>query len=141
MKTSYPINLYLLFLLLGVELFILRTVGQFLFYIPFTFFFYYVTFSRYACRVSIKEGMLTLNYFFFWEKDIKLNINSLQQVDYGKGFYDPVNDKSLGGFFSFPKYCFDKLILRVGGNDQEILINTRLLQFDKLFAALKDVTE
>jgi hypothetical protein len=143
MKTKYPLSVYVILMIMAVELyvFIYSPIVKMLFYFVLTFLLLYAFFSRYACKVILYEDKVLVKYFFFWDKDICIPLGKFVGVDYYKGFYDFVDDQMQGGFFNFPKYCYDKIVLKSSDEEVELFINTRLFSFKKLYHALKRTVE
>lgn len=142
-KTKYPLSVYLILMIMAAELYfsINSSIGKMIFYFLITFLLLYVFLSRYACKVTLYEDKILIKYFFFWDKDICLYLNKFDGIDYSKGFYDFVDNKMLGGFFNFPKYCYDKIVLKSSNEEVEVFINTRLFFFKKLYHALMQKIE
>src|SRR5690606_15723282 len=140
-KTNYPLNSYLLLIILVVEgVFMIGfPISMILFYIAGTFLLFYILFSRYACKVTIYDNRILVQYFFFWEKNVCLLFEEISEVDYAKGFYDLVDDKALGGLYGFPRYCYDQLIFKKKSSEIEILVNTRIGTFGKMFSNLREI--
>jgi len=136
LQVNYPINLYLL-LPFSIGPLILLFPAPFikiLFYGILFFFFFYILFSRQACRMEIENNLLKINYFFFWDKNVIVDLNDIVSADYGKSFYDLVSDKRLGDIFAFPKYCYDELVLEMkDGKEIYLHTNTRMFGFNKVY--------
>lgn len=103
-----------------------------------TFLFLYILFSRYACKVELFEDRVTFKYFFFWDKNISIPFEKVNTVDYEKSFYDFIDDKTIGGLYSFPKYCYDKIVFKTQAEEVEVLVNTRIFTFNKLFSLIEN---
>jgi len=114
------------------------TIDKILFYLALTFLFFYILFSRYACRVTVFNDKILFRYFFFWDKDVCILLNKVSNIDYAKSFYDIIDDKALGGLYGFPKYCYDKIIFKMASDEVEVLVNTRLYSFNKLYSIIKE---
>lgn len=77
--------------------------------------------------------------FLFWYKTIRLEIINYSEIDYEKSYYDLISDKSIGGLYGFPKYCYDKIILkRKDGEVEEFYVNTLMFSFKKAFLAIQE---
>lgn len=141
-KTKYPISVYFLLFTLTVQAVLLREFSIFkvCFYLLLTFCFLYVLFSRYACRIKVYDDSIKIKYFFFWDKDISIPLQGVHRVDYMKGFYDLTSDKSFAGLYSFPKYCYDKIVFQYERNEIEVLINTRIFMFDRAYSLIESKT-
>ena len=114
-------------------------VLKIIFYDILTFFFVYILFCRYACRIVISTSLIEINYFFFWDKNIKIPFTNIEEIDYQKGFYDFIDDKAISGLYSFPKYCYDILIVHSNVEPKEVFVNTRIFSFNKVVRYLKNV--
>lgn len=125
-----------MFFVLSAEalLFMGSPITKVVFYLVTSFLFFYLLFSRYACRILLYEDEIYVRYFFFWEKNTCVLLNKVQGVDYRKGFYDFIDDKSLGGLYSFPKYCYDEIIIKKMSGEFELHVNTMLFSFNKLIS-------
>lgn len=143
LKTQIPLNYYFIFsatagcLLLIFPAPLFKTV----FYEVLIFFYLYFFLGRNACRIVLTDTELRIKYCFFWEKDITVNLGDIAEIDYERGFYDLFSDKTRGGLFVFPKYCSDRLILKMKNNYSIgvmlININTRAFQFDIILKKLR----
>lgn len=140
LKTKYPLSIYMIFMIMGLELFFLinSSIDKILFYSIITFLFFYVFLGRYACKVIVFEDKVVVRYFFFWYKNICIDLNNVNSIDYAKGFYDFTDEKLLGGFYNFPKYCYDKLLFKTSTEEIEVFINTRVFCFNKLYRVIKE---
>lgn len=138
-STKYPLNSYLILPLTVIQVFFVLDGGlvKTIFYLVVTLFFLYIFLGRHACKVEVRENEVYIHYFFFWEKDICVSTNKIMSIDYGKGFYDLFNDKTIGGLYVFPKYCYDKMIITTDTDNVEVCINTRMFMFDKLVFFLR----
>lgn len=145
MKTGLPLNLFLVILVTVLFVFFLipANLGKVIFYAAFVFLFLYILLSRYAGTIEITNNELHIRYLFPWNKNVFIKIDTITDVKYQKGFYDLFADKTMGGAFVFPLYCYDKIICnRYGMNSIEeidININTRIFGFDKAIKYLRDV--
>lgn len=144
MKTKLPINLYFT-TISSIAFGVLLCPGhlfKILFYILFTFFCLYVFLSRRSGTIEVKADEIEIRYFFPWNKPIKIVLSSVSDVDYQKGFYDVFSDKSIGGVFVFPKYCYDRLVFTKNDLQKNTIIqvdiNTRRMEFDKVVAILRN---
>lgn len=85
--------------------------------------------------------MLYVKYVYPWEKNIEINLANVVDIDFEKGFYDLFSDKTRGGLFVFPKYCADRLILKVRDNKEidtiYVQVNTRIFEFNKVVKYLQ----
>jgi hypothetical protein len=81
----------------------------------------------------IDSQFINVKYFSPWKKNISIRIADISKIDYQKGFYDFFSEKAIGGIFTFPQYCYDRLIIHSkSGNILIVNINTRLFQFKKV---------
>lgn len=110
------------------------------FYLLLTFFFLYVFLARYACRVKVYDNEIMVKYFFFWDNDLIISLSDVSEVDFNKGFYDLYSDKTSGGLYVFPKYCYDTLFLKnKNGVIVSVKINTRMLTFNKIVSTVGNI--
>lgn len=137
-KTKYPLSIYILFVALALLVYCIgfNSILKLVFYVSLIFCFLYVLFSRYAGRVKVFQDKIRFEYFFFWDKNITVYLNDVLNIRYKKGFYDFIDDNTIGGLYSFPKYCFDKIIFITEKGETEICINTRIFTFNKMFSVL-----
>jgi len=143
MKTKAPLNFYFIILATigSIILLLYRPFFQIAFYAVFIFLYLYVFLGRDSCKLEIRDNTLLVNYIYPWEKDIAIDLFKVIDVDYEKGFYDLFSDKTRGGLFVFPKYCSDRLILKMKVDDEVdtvfVPINTRIFEFNKIVKHLK----
>src|SRR5688572_4408552 len=138
MKTKIPLNFYFVIIatIAVLCLLIFEPILQILFYTIFTFLFLYILLGRSGCIAEVSGSLLIVNYLYPWEKDITVDLSQIIDVDYEKGFYDLISDKTRGGLYVFPKYCADRLIFTIkNGKDIDTIlvpVNTRIFQFNKI---------
>lgn len=142
-KTKRPFNFYLTIGLSFVVLILLIPDNLFkaIFYSLLVFFFFYITFGRYACTVTLTTKSLHIKYIYPWEKNITIPINPIVKIEYEKGFYDLISDKPRS-VYNFPNYCSDLLIITQNDNKESeihIEINTRFRQFNKMLVKLEEL--
>ena len=102
---------------------------------------FYVQFCRYCCVVSITKQNLNVYYFAPWNKNIEIKIGDIKKIEYLTGFYNYtiLSTKRLGGLHTFPKYCYDRLIINLNDSENSIIqvdINTRIFEFRKILKVL-----
>lgn len=135
-KSSYPISVYVLFILIVLVIILTFPANliEVLFYIVFCSVLFYITFSRYACKIEIVGMIMSVKYFFPWEKrHIKIDLSQMESFDYGRSFYDFSADKALGGIFGFPKYYYDQITFKTkDGNYIYVEVNTMIFKFSKI---------
>lgn len=143
-RSAYPISVYLLItglLLQGILMDPNGSIGKVLFNSVLIFLFFYLLMLRFACKLKVNGKVLEIVYFFPWYRNIKVDLATVESVDYAKGFYDPFSSQSLGGLFVFPKYCYDQFIFKIKGEDELLTlnVNTRVFQFDKAFKIINSL--
>jgi hypothetical protein len=103
--------------------------------IPF-YVIFYMHFCRYCCVVLITEYDFIVHYIAPWKKDIEVKTGNITRIDYEKGYYDFFARKTIttSGLYSFPIYCYDRLIIYQNKTENPIYlnVNTRAFDFDKI---------
>lgn len=143
MKTKLPFSIFFSLAITAalLPLYFGISIGRIFVYELLTLSLLYLIFSRFACRMMLTEDALHVKYLFPWNKDIKIQVASIQKVEIKKGFYDLFSDDTIAGLFVFPRFCYDQLILEIyadGKVDTAIIsVNTRFSQFDRIVKLIK----
>ena len=143
MKTRLPLSVYLS---LAITAALLPTyfgipLVRIIVYETLTFGLLYIIFGRFACRLTLTDDTLYVKYLFPWNKDIRVRVIDVRDVEVKKGFYDLFSENTIAGLFVFPRFCYDQLILNIYDDGKLkttiININTRFSQFDQIVKLLK----
>lgn len=91
----------------------------------------YVIFTRYPCKLFIKDDKLVCQYLVFWIPDKRIDLNTIHSFDYLKGFYDLTTDNPQETIAS--TICYDSIsIKKTDGKYVHFNLNTRFNDFKKI---------
>jgi hypothetical protein len=138
LNTRIPI-MYYLWIIISVSFFIYFLLNNMIFwgscfYTAIISLLFFITFSRYSCRVFIRKDELVVHYLFPSKSKISIKLETINNYSVEKGFYDWLSDTNRADYFLL---CYDSISIKGVDNKKiEFRVNTRIGDFKKIRKAL-----